>query len=239
MKRILALIFLCLLYALPAQGAAPTIGTVSSNSAVAALSHNNNGNVLLYFYHVRNSGVPQHTAVAYAGVAMTKLCEISNGSSATTAAWYLLSPASGTNNLTFTGGGASNNSNVAVSLIDADPTIPFSNMAGCTTATGSSQNATLTVPSASGQLVIAGLTKRNTTEAVTVAGSETEKWNLTASGTADDRHKATGSTKPGESNTVMSHTWTTTNRAWAMVGIAILPASAVIPTTGATRRRNQ
>ncbi len=83
----------------------------NGGSSPTTFSHTCTGSNLILFVGVRTDVAV--TGVTYAGVAMTKLNEISNGGIASF--WYLINPSTGANNVVVTGAGAGYQQCAAVS----------------------------------------------------------------------------------------------------------------------------
>ena len=235
---ILALTFV-LASAIPAL-AAVTIGNVTNAIGGGIFTHNNNGNLLLVIGTRRSDLSYNITSASYNGVPLIAVpnCRRANSTAGSVIAFYLVNPPQGSHTIATSGGG-STQIRTAVSVANANTgSIPFGS---CVTSAGNSNNASITVPSAAGELVLAATAKMHNAETVTVASGQTQKWNLKSSATSSDLHTtAVGSVKTGASSVVMSHAWTGSARMWSMLAIPLRAASSTgtpvveAPSTGSS-----
>lgn len=167
------------------------------------------------------------TSATYCGNAMTLKGALSNSTSVRTEMWYYLAPATGACTVQIQINTSTGNKRIvggAVSYTGVSQTGPFGTGASDT---GFSQNATVDVTSAAGELVMAVVGKRDTAQAISVGSGQTQRYiDQTTSGTAADNVIGAGSTEPGAALVTMSWDWTASgnNKAWAIVGASLKPS---------------
>lgn len=187
-----------------------------------------NNRILVVFVSMREtdgSGADTVNTVTFGAVTLTFLGAASRNS-ARVEIWYLLSPAVGTDTITITLAG-----------VEADRLVggssSYYNVASIGTIgtnTGSGLTATAAITSASGDLVVAAVSKLASTESIVSDTAQTERYNTlsTAGGdAASNRERGSGGSKTGTAASTVSLTWTwsTTNRSWAVAGVALKPAA--------------
>jgi hypothetical protein len=133
--------------------------------------------------------------------------------------WYLLAPATGTNNVVITyTGSATQISAGSVSLTGAAQTTPVS---GCATATASSNAPSVAVTSARGSLVLDGVVFGTTGLGNSKEGTgQTERFNK-----EQTNHTLFGSTEAGATSVTMSWAVASSNP-WVQIGFSIAPAAS-------------
>lgn len=133
--------------------------------------------------------------------------------------WYKVAPAVGTALIAITLTGDVEVVGGAASFTGVHQTVPAGTFAG---AFGGDATPTVTVSSATGEVVIDVLSINGNAGAVTVGAGQTQRWSgLT--GTGDGNEFGAGSTEPGAASVTMS--WSaTTARKWAIGAIALKPA---------------
>lgn len=182
------------------------------------------GKILIVGVAIRNAASETVTSITFNGISLSLLSAVPNGVSVSTEMWYLKNPPSVTANIVVTVSAGARFVVGAASFFGVHQSSTFGTTA---TATGSTQLATVDVTSATGELVIDSVGKVNSTEAITVGASQNEEWNdVTTSATAGQNPIGGGSTEAGATTTTMSWSWTTTNRAWAIIGVALKPMSS-------------
>ena len=175
-------------------------------------------------------GIPNRyvTSVTWNGTALTKITNISYSDAIRTELWQLVAPATGSSNVVVnvTGTAPNYDANMTVGVISftgVDQSTPYRTPA--TTASGSSASASVTVGSASGEMVLsvagAGTSNRNFTS---ITGG-TERWNLSAA----TYPKGAGGTAPGASSVTISHGLSSAD-SWAIIGLAIKPGTVTAAT---------
>jgi len=112
--------------------------------------------------------------VTYAGSGLTKVCESDNASNANTELWYLLGPATGTNDIAVTYGGAATRVRAGgVSLVGARQIAPEATSSA--TGIGTAISASLTTVS-DGAWVVDGVLTAGA-NSISVGGGQIERWN--------------------------------------------------------------
>ena len=208
--------------------AAVSIGNVTNVTGGGTFTHNNNGNLLILIGMRRSTLSYNVTSATYNGISLAAVpsCRRESSTGASIIAYYLVNPPQGSYTISTTGGSGTPLIRSAVSVLGANTAgTPFGS---CITSAGNSTSASVTVSSASGDLVLAATAKGYATESVTVASGQTQKWNVKSPGVSDDSPTTgVGSTKGGAASVVMSHFWSSTARMWAMLGIPLRPATGV------------
>lgn len=199
-----------------ANSGSNTASTLSFTHTTGALD-----NGILVVSVAMRTNTPSVRSVTYNGHNLTKL-ERSARSNAAAELWYLVGPPEGTGTVTVRLSASVRFAASASTFEHVDGTTPFGTAVA---ATGSSQEATLDVSSATGELVIDVLSKQVSTEDITADGSQSTRWTQVTTSSATNNLRAGGSTKAGEATTTMSWTWPTTDRAWALLAAPLKPMS--------------
>ncbi|GAC1603610.1 MAG: hypothetical protein NVS3B29_08400 [Candidatus Saccharimonadales bacterium] len=171
------------------------------------------------------------SSVTYNGVAMTQKSTVTNGTSIT-AMYYLVSPATGANNVVITLGSANSIIGGATSFIGADTVTPL----GPAVTTGLSNTNTITsgaVTSAAGEIVFDSLGVALDVTASPGAG-QTQGWFI-HNPTAGD--SGGGSTKAGASSVTTSWTGLGTTADATLIDVSVKAASGASANTLAERMR--
>ena len=133
--------------------------------------------------------------------------------------WYKLMPAVGTANVVVTiAGGTVDAVGGAVSFFNVDQTTPLGTFVG---ATNTSTTPSVTVTSATGEIVVDVMSSNGDSGTVSVGAGQTQQWNL-KSGTGDGNEAGSGSTESGASSVTMSWTLAASNK-WAIGAVSIKP----------------
>ena len=157
------------------------------------------------------------TGVTYNSVALTSVTVVNNSSDANSHMWQLIAPNTGANNVVISASETmSELVGGAVTFTGVDQTTPLGTAA---TNSGNSTTITVTVSSATDEIVIDAMAFGNT--GATVDASQTARWDrdgsvLTSGG---------GSTEAGAASTVMSWSLPGGGR-WATIGVGVKPVSA-------------
>ena len=220
-------LLLCLL-ALPRAYAAITVDNTATTTASAATS--------LTWLHTVGSGADRILIVAmsyrtgnvssfsvkYGGTSLTSIADVSPlGNQNKSQLWYLLAPPVGTANVTVTWTTSAQVVGASVSYTGVDQTSPLG-LAAVGASIVSSQTASVTVVSGSGQLVVDCVSADGDAISLTSGGSQTQKWS-TGTGTAAGDVRGGGSTQPGALATIM--TWTLgANTQWSIAAVPLMPA---------------
>lgn len=158
------------------------------------------------------------TSRTYAGVALTSVGQIANGTSCRSELWQLVAPATGANNIVANFG----ETDVVLggeSMTGVDQTTPTGTAA---TATGTSTAPSVNVSGATDDLAVDCMSAVQQT--ATVGAGQTQRWNATG-GTSV---RGAGSTEPGAATVTMS--WTLgASVAWAIVAVAAKAAGGAPP----------
>lgn len=157
------------------------------------------------------------TALTYGGTAMTFIRQDTSGN-ATTELWRLINPPTGAQTVSVTISAAQNFAGGAITFTGSDTTTPISNHAG---ATGISTTPSVTVTSASGELVVDAVSLRSGTIPWTVGAGQTLRWERAFSAAFG------GSTEPGAASVTMS--WTNSvSGGWAISAASVKAAGAAV-----------
>jgi hypothetical protein len=159
------------------------------------------------------------TAVTYNGVAMTVIPSSEVIGTYAVSMYSLIAPASGTNTVSIS---VSSNAEIgfgSVSFTGADQTTPFGT---ANTATGTSTTPSVTVSSATDEIVMdTGILFHSGT--LSVGANQTSRWSSISTG---GWVKHFGSTEPGDTSVTMS--WSnTTSQGWAIAAVPVKPVSTV------------
>ena len=157
--------------------------------------------------------------VTYAGSPLT-LIGVGSRANARVEMWYLVAPATGTNNVvvTLSAGATARFVVGAVSFTNVDQTSPLGTFQS---ATNNTATASVTVTSVPGELVVGVLAKRNSNEGATVGAGQTEYWNrVTSNATATSNEWGAGSTEQGAASVIISWTFSTA-RPWAIGAVPL------------------
>ncbi len=174
--------------------------------------------LLLFVAHYHSSNTI--SSASYNGVSMTA---VTNGAAVTGSGYlcfittfYLVAPATGSNTVSVTpSAGLFDFGACAISLSDVHQTVPLGTAAN---ATGYDTTPTVTVSSATGELVVDGLVIMNS-GTLTVGAGQTQRWNAP---TANAFIRYAGSTESGAASTTMS--WSnSSSQTWAIVAVPIKP----------------
>ena len=158
------------------------------------------------------------TSVTYNGVAMTVIPSSTITGTYAVSLYGLIAPASGANTVSISISGNAEIGFGAMSLTGADQTTPFGT---ANTATGTSTTPSVTVSSASGEIVVdTGQIFHSGT--FSVGAGQTSRWSSFSTG---GWVKHFGSTEPGDTSVTMS--WSnTTSQGWALSAVPVKPVSA-------------
>lgn len=196
-------------------------GSSNTGTSWSALSHTAAGSDRAVFVCVSCSSQSDVTSVTYGGVSMTKVDSIKNidfnGHHA--AMWKLSAPATGSQAVVIGFSAAVAATAAAISFTGCHQTT--SSLTGTPAkAAGSSTSPSISVSSASGEVVLDVLSFIDRT--ATGGAGQDVLWN-SAGVPADGRPGGAGSTEAGASSVTMSWSLNTSGH-WAMVGVSIKPA---------------
>jgi hypothetical protein len=204
-----------------------TVGTITThsgnqNAAGAAFSHNNDGDYLLVGImqgYADSAAVP--TGVTYNGVAMTKIGEVAYGSNHAISVWELVAPAAGAHTVAPTFTDFNIEALVAVSLSGVHQTTPHGTVV---TASNANTTPSVTVSSATGELVVDFVAvKQNSTATATVGSGQTQRANLATTVNPVIDVRGLVSTEAGAASVTMD--WTlSASESWKAVGVPVKPA---------------
>lgn len=161
------------------------------------------------------------TGATYNGVAMTAIpsSTAANGNYKI-AGFYLIAPATGTNNIVVSFSGAMSDMGAgAVSFTDAHQTTPLGT---AVTATGTNTTPSVTVTTSAGEIVVDGLVIVHG-GTLTVDGSQTQRWNSIAS---NGFQKYAGSTETAAGASTPMNWSNSSSQQWAIGAVPIKPVAA-------------
>ncbi len=205
----------------PASAREAATSTITLNHAVGTGS-----NRLLIVAVAIERDDERVTTVTYAGQAMTFVgTSVDPGQTSRVEVWRLIAPATGTNTVSVTLNAAAATVVAAISFANVDQTNPI---AASQFASGDNvSTASVTVASATGQVVLAAIAANDAVDSVTAGAGQAASWNVI---NAADVIGA-GSTKAASATTTtMSYTLQSPEK-WTMAAIAIRPSSAAITVT--------
>lgn len=184
-----------------------------------------NGIIVIGVMIHENGGSTPVSTLLVDGVSATFLAAVSEGTGVARAElWYFLAPASGARSIVATLGTARRFVMGAVSYSGVSQSTPFGT---AVTNSGNATTGSVVVTSATGELVVDAFCKRDTTEALTVDASQTQRYNnQTTNGTDSSNEIGAGSEEAGAASVTMSWSWLTNNRRWAQVGAPLKPVGA-------------
>ena len=218
---LLAAIFLAAIQSTTAQPSVNSVTSVSGDDDTHTVSHTTAGtDRLLTVCVVNDDTAVAVTDVTFDGSSLSKLTDVQHsGGKPRVEVWYSLNPPVKTANVVVTLASGKKTTIGVISLTGVDQSTPID---GTTTNTGSTSPATVSVTSASGDLVIDCMgTIPDPTEAPKVGSNQTEQWTLEEGGSI----RGGGSTEPGGSSVTMS--WTLPeDKDWASIGFNVNAASA-------------
>ena len=198
-----------------------SVTSVSGDDDTHTVSHTTAGtDRLLTVCVVNDDTAVAVTDVTFDGSSLSKLTDVQHsGGKPRVEVWYSLNPPVKTANVVVTLASGKKTTIGVISLTGVDQSTPID---GTTTNTGSTSPATVSVTSASGDLVIDCMgTIPDPTEAPKVGSNQTEQWTLEEGGSI----RGGGSTEPGGSSVTMS--WTLPeDKDWASIGFNVNAASA-------------
>jgi hypothetical protein len=205
-------------------------GAANSTSATQAHTTGSGSNrLMLVSVKSRQATGASATGVTYNSVALTKLGEVVNGTQIRTELWYLLAPASGTHDVVVTLNATALFSGDIVTLTGVDQVTPLGTLA---TGTGSSQAPSVTVTSATGDLVLDFLGYISSASVAAPGSGQTQlATSVTSNATTGFNVSSYSSDKAGAASVAMAWTIssTATNRQWAGVGVSAKAAAASAP----------
>ncbi len=188
---------------------AHTVGSGSNRFLVVGVSIRNAGNTV--------------SGVTYGGAALTFIGARNNHDDAVrTEMWYRAAPAVGTANVVITLTGGAKMVGGAVSFFGVSATAPLGTFVANNSTNTGTDNPSVVVTSAAGELIISALSTQGSAGTVTPLAGQTQRWNLFY-GTSGGDPAGFGSTAPGAASVTMG--WTKTGTAkWAIGAVALKPA---------------
>jgi uncharacterized repeat protein (TIGR01451 family) len=211
-------------------------GVSPSGTNVATFTHTTTttGNRLLIVsveLNIANSPTSQITAVSYNGTALTQLGAHNDaGNTRRVEMWYLLSPVSGTNNVSLTvnvptGGATVGGVAAATTFTGVDQTVPLGTLVSSDGANGAFSQ--LDVPSVVNGMVLDALSTGGD-QTIAVTSPQVTQWNLNSGGTlAQGAAAGSGTTRPGAPSLPFSETFSGTSN-WSLGAVSINPSTADI-----------
>jgi len=192
------------------------------NSLTWSLPISGSNRILIVGVSINNSAgqtVLNPGGVTYAGSPLTRI-GVGSRANARVEMWYLVAPATGTNNVvvTLSAGATARFVVGAVSFTNVNQTSPLGTFQS---ANNNTATASVTVTSVPGELVVGVLAKRNSNEGATVGAGQTEYWNrVTSNATATNNEWGAGSTEQGAASVIISWTFSTA-RPWAIGAVPL------------------
>jgi len=215
-------------------------GAATSDTNTLTVSHTASGTdrYALAFVAYRQLNSATVSGVTYNGVAMTRLGGGLGSDSEYGDLWEIVNPPTGAQSVVATLSANSRGLTLRViTFTGVHQTTPSRNF---NTATGISTAPSVTITSASTDLVLGALVHRDAGTNVSAQGSgQTSRWNqLPDSYTAfSGSARSHGSTEPGAASVVMD--WTiSSSQGWRASGVSIQEAGGAAPTTSLPYRAN-
>jgi MSHA biogenesis protein MshQ len=231
MKRLL--FWFCFLLVAPLQSAfsAIAIDNTSSNffnnSSSLTVSHttsNGADRFMLVGVSLWNEDNETVSSVTYGGTGLTRIGSVSNGNDSRVEIWKLLNPAAGTANVAITfssrvqkGAGAGVMTFTGVDQISPHDTFQ--------SRTGDSDEASISVSSASGDLVFVAAASEEQDDPLDIDAG-TERWNVKVNG--NKKFAGAGGTRNGSNSTTIRWDLGDSDD-WAIAGLSINPSLASTP----------
>lgn len=154
------------------------------------------------------------TSLTYAGQALTKIGSVTPGTAPTSEIWYLLNPPTGANTVSVTFSGTVDAVAGSTSWKGVNQTTPLGTY---TSASGNSISPSVTVSSATGEIVVDALATGPVTTTDIVSSGQVQLYN-----TYGGNNRGTGSQEAGSASTSMSWTQNISER-WAISAVPIKP----------------
>ncbi|WP_461175385.1 DUF4347 domain-containing protein, partial [Uliginosibacterium flavum] len=204
------------------QDAVTTAATSTLGATSLTLAHTvgaGTNSILIVEYSTRGTDSP--TSITYNGVALTRLDTNANSTVVTTEIWYLKNPAAGAHNIVVTMPGSAKEFAIgATSYFNVDQTSTFGTVAK---ATGTGTAVSVTVASATGNLVIDAMATRQQGGVPSVGSGQIQRW-TNSSGTGSAEPLGAGSSETGAASVTMS--WTLADAMeWATIGVSLNAAN--------------
>ena len=211
----------------PAIDIADTVSSGTTTGSSITISHTTSGSerLMLVGVSINNDNFETVSAITYNGVSLTYVNSETQSDDARVEIWKLVDPPTGTNNVVITFSADLIRYAVAgvITFTGVDQTDPLGTFAG-NNATSNSAN--VTVPSASGELVL-GVFSCETCNSVTFSLPADEQWNFIA---GNGNEIGSGSTIESASPQVTINASLGTSDHWALGGVSIRPSSSGTPT---------
>jgi hypothetical protein len=192
-----------------------TVGAGSNQILIVGISFRD-GNVSASGVSLTTASVPQ---------ALTRIGFINAGGSQNrTELWYLLAPPTGVGTVAVSMSASKMITAGSISFNGVNQSTPLGTFVS---ATAQSTAASVTVASATGQVVIDTVTANGDAVSLAVGALQTQRWNLFSSTGDAGSARGAGSTEPGAASTTMS--WTLgVSKPWSIGAVPLIPA-AVTP----------
>ena len=205
--------------------AVDTVSTDTGTASPLTTTHNPGGTnrFMLALISGHEPGVAspiEVTSITFGAATFSKVGTVENGTVVRVEVWKLDSePATGADTVTVNFANITRAAVTIITFTGVNQTTPLGTLA---TATGSSTAASVSVTSATDELVVdAASSHRNPSVALTVDGSQTERSNLVVT-----RLTLGTSTEAGAASVSMDWTVAPSN-AWAIAGVSVKPAAVV------------
>jgi hypothetical protein len=198
-------------------------GSANASSLTWAHTVSGSNRYLVVGVSINNENSGTVSGVTYNGQALTSLGTATNGTNARVEMWGMLAPPTGTHNVVVTLSTSQRFTAGAVSFTGVHQTTPLGTLASNT---GTSLSASVAASSASGEVVVDVVAKKNSDSTLTVGADQTQRWNeVTTNSTTSNNVVGAASTEPGAASVTMS--WFISggsSRPWAIVAIPLKPA---------------
>jgi predicted ribosomally synthesized peptide with SipW-like signal peptide len=198
-------------------------GSANASSLTWAHTVSGSNRYLVVGVSINNENSGTVSSVTYNGQALTSLGTATNGTNARVEMWGMLAPPTGTHNIVVTLSTSQRFTAGAVSFTGVHQTTPLGTLVSNT---GTSLSASVAASSASGEVVVDVVAKKNSDSTLTVGADQTQRWNeVTTNSTTSNNVVGAASTEPGAASVTMS--WFISggsSRPWAIVAIPLKPA---------------
>lgn len=216
-----------------AQGAVSIVpATVPTVTIPATVAGTNNVLIVGVSMNITGNTGATVASVTYNGVALTQAGFHNDaGNTERVEIWYLVAPATGTNNVVVTtnllGGAAVGTIVGATNVSGADQTSPIRDFASADGAAAGLS--TLNIPSANGDTVVDTLAITGTDSVTAYGPTQTQVWASASGATANDVY-GSGSTRAGAASVPLSETLNA-NSNWSLGAVSVRPFQADLAVT--------
>jgi len=203
----------------------------SSNNTTLSWSHTCTGSTLVLVVAVGMQANVAVSSVTYGGQNLTFRVSANESGNTRAELWTLVNPPTGANTVTVTLPSAAFMGGVAHSYTGVDQGTPVGNTASANSS-GNVNSLSLNITSATNDVVVDGVAKRNSTENITAGGSQSDAiTTITTSGTANNNIVVGSSDQPGAASVTMSWSHSGVTRSYSLTALSLNPVGVGISVT--------